>query len=155
KHAGYSGENEALDFALASGAFEVIECSVNVCDQRALATSLPLAHQRNLGVVAKRPVANAPWRFHERPAGDYCEAYWLRLRSMGWDVLRGEHEWADLMMRFSAFAPAVSTAILGTSRPSNLELAARAVERGPLDDETVARIRETFHAHDHGWIGQI
>src|SRR5262245_40450440 len=96
KSAGYSGENEALDFAIESGHFDVIECSINVCDQRVLVASIPAAQARNLGVIAKRPIANAPWRFHERPTGDYCEAYWLRLRSMGWDVLRGDNDWADL-----------------------------------------------------------
>jgi aryl-alcohol dehydrogenase-like predicted oxidoreductase len=150
---GYSGENDALDHAVDSGSFDVIECSVNLCDQRSLAGAI--ARAKDLGVVAKRPIANAPWRFAERPSGDYCEAYWLRLRAMGWDELRGPFAWVDLMMRFAAFAPGVSTAILGTTRLSNLELAARAVEDGALDPETLTRVHEAFRANDQGWIGQV
>jgi aryl-alcohol dehydrogenase-like predicted oxidoreductase len=150
---GYSGENDALDVAVDSGAFDVLECSVNVCDQRAVQGAI--ARGKELGFVAKRPIANAPWRFVDRPNGEYCEAYWLRLRAMGWDALRGAHEWPELMLRFAAFAPGVATAILGTTRLANLELAARAVELGPLDDETLTRVREAFRAHDQGWIGQV
>jgi aryl-alcohol dehydrogenase-like predicted oxidoreductase len=59
------------------------------------------------------------------------------------------------MIRFAAFAPGVTSAILGTSRLANLEHAARAVARGPLDDATLTRVRDTFRAHDEGWVGQI
>ncbi len=55
--AAYSGENEALAWAISSCAFGSVQCSVNVCDQR----SLTLVAARGLGVVAKRPLANAPW----------------------------------------------------------------------------------------------
>jgi aryl-alcohol dehydrogenase-like predicted oxidoreductase len=153
--AGYSGENEALEFAAECGSFDVLECSVNVCDQRVIAGPIKTAHARGLGVVAKRPIANAPWRFADRPNGDYCEAYWLRLRGMGWDTLRGTHDWAELMVRFAAFAPGVATAILGTSRVANLEHAVRAAKQGPLDAETLARVQNAFKTHDHGWIGQV
>jgi aryl-alcohol dehydrogenase-like predicted oxidoreductase len=150
---GYSGANSSASFALGSGAFDVIQCSVNVCDQRAIDGAIARAGDR--GVIAKRPIANAPWRFAERPQGDYCDAYWLRLRAMGWDALRGSHDWADLMIRFAAFAPGVTSAILGTARLGNLEHAARSVEQGLLDQDTLARLREAFRAHDQGWIGQV
>ncbi len=150
----YSGENDALAFAVASS-FGAIQCSVNICDQRSLSAEVAAATARGMGVVAKRPIANAPWRFAERPAGDYCEPYWERLRAMGGDALRAGGDWLDLALRFSAFAPGVSTAIVGTRSLVNLEAAARAVERGPLDDATLARLRDAFRAHDANWAGQV
>lgn len=73
--AGYSGENEALRWAVESGHFSVIETSVNLADQRVIDEVLPLAQAQGIGVIAKRPLANAPWRFSERPVGDYAEPY--------------------------------------------------------------------------------
>ncbi|MGC3996020.1 MAG: aldo/keto reductase [Anaeromyxobacter sp.] len=81
--AGYSGENQPLGYAVASGRFGVVECSVNFCDQRVLDEALPAARGRGLGLIAKRPIANAPWRHGERPAGQYVEAYWDCWKAMG------------------------------------------------------------------------
>jgi aryl-alcohol dehydrogenase-like predicted oxidoreductase len=153
--AGYSGENDALDWAVDSGHFGAIQCSVNLCDQRSIDGPIARAAARGLGVVAKRPLANAPWRFDERPDGNYCEVYWDRLRAMGWGELRGEHDWVEAALRFAAFAPGVSSAIVGTTKRANLEAAARVVGRGPLPESDVARMRAAFRAHDEGWVGQI
>jgi aryl-alcohol dehydrogenase-like predicted oxidoreductase len=152
--AGYSGENEALAWAVESPLFGAIQCSVNLCDQRSLGREVPAAAGRGMGVVAKRPIANAPWRFAERPVGDYCETYWERLRAMGGDALRDGRSWLELALGFAAFAPGVSTAILGTKTLANLEAAARAVA-APMDDATVKRLEEAFRAHDAGWTGQV
>jgi len=155
KVAAYSGETDALAWAAESRLFGAVQCSVNLCDQRSLGAEVAAAAGRGMGVVAKRPIANAPWRFAARPVGDYCEPYWERLQAMGGDALRGDHEWLDLAIRFAAFAPGVSTAILGTRRLANLEAAVRAVAAGPLDEATVSRLRTAFHTHDAGWTGQI
>ncbi|MGZ4662770.1 MAG: aldo/keto reductase, partial [Arthrobacter sp.] len=69
--AGYSGDNEALDFAVESGRFGAIETSVNIADQWNLRNVL--GRRSGQGVIAKRPIANAPWRFSERPTGHYAE----------------------------------------------------------------------------------
>jgi aryl-alcohol dehydrogenase-like predicted oxidoreductase len=152
---GYSGENEALAWAVDSGQVGAIQCSVNLCDQRALDGPIARAAARGVGVIAKRPLANAPWRFTARPDGDYCEVYWDRLRAMGWDQVRGDHGWLDAALRFAAFASGVSAAIVGTTKRANLEAAVAAVARGPLPEPDVARIRAAFSAHDDGWQGQI
>jgi aryl-alcohol dehydrogenase-like predicted oxidoreductase len=153
--AAYSGENDALDWAVDSGVFGAIQCSVNLCDQRSLGGAIARASSRGLGVVAKRPIANAPWRFQTRPAGDYCEVYWDRLRTMGWDAVRGKHGWLDAALRFAAFAPGVSTAIVGTSKLANLEEAAAVVARGPLPANDLERITAAFRAQGSDWSGQI
>ena len=56
----YSGENEALDFALASGRFDGLQCSINLCDQKNLKRVLPLGMEQGLGFIVKRPLANTP-----------------------------------------------------------------------------------------------
>lgn len=150
---GYSGENEALAWAAGAGLFGAVQSSVNLVDQRSLREVLPEASRRGLGVVAKRPLANAPWRHSERPAGVYGETYWLRLRELGLEP-EGD-DWQGTALRFSAFTPGVSTAIVGTSRTANLEAAAAAVARGPLPDAERARWEDAFAPHAGEWDGEV
>lgn len=152
--AGYSGENEALGWAVESGGFDVVECSVNLCDQRSIAWQVDLADKRGIGVVAKRPIANAPWRFAEVPKGDYAEEYWWR-----WNTMRIDRQGlgkVETAIRFSAFTKGVSTAILGTSRVEHLSQCAVETAKGPLPEDLYRHIRAVFHSNDPGWwIGQV
>ncbi len=150
---GYSGEGDALAWAITSGRFGAIETSVNVCDQRGLDEAIPRAAARGIGVIAKRPLANAPWRFHERPVGDYAEVYWERWQAMGLDPAGLEPD--ELAVRFAAHQPGVGVAIVGTRRVEHLRRAAAAVARGPLLPTVDAAIRAGFRAHDQGWSGQV
>lgn len=150
---GYSGENEALAWAAGAGVFGAVQSSVNLADQRSLREVLPVAARNGLGVVAKRPLANAPWRHAERPSGVYGETYWERLREMGLEP--DVDDWTGTALRFSAFSPGVSTAIVGTSSPANLEAAAAAVARGPLPDAERQRWEAAFAGHAGEWIGEV
>lgn len=67
----YSGENEALDYAIETGHFDSIQTSVNICDQRGINRYLPKAVDSGLGVIAKRPIANAPWRHTNPPTHSF------------------------------------------------------------------------------------
>lgn len=151
--AGYSGENAPLELALASGRFGAIECSVNLCDQRVIDGTLPVARERSLGVIAKRSIANAPWRHAERPVGQYVEEYWVRWKAMGIDP--DGLPWDELALRFSAYLPGVSCCIVGTTRVEHLRRNAELAARGPLPADLVEAIRAAFRAHDQGWTGQI
>jgi aryl-alcohol dehydrogenase-like predicted oxidoreductase len=146
--AAYSGENEALAWAAASERFGSIQCSVNLVDQRSLA--LPL---QALGVIGKRPLMNAAWRFAERPVGDYAEIYWERFQ--GLRARLGERDWGNLALRFAAFAPGVSSVIVGTRRLDHLRKNVAALEDGPLEAALVEEIRSWFRENDRDWIGQI
>jgi aryl-alcohol dehydrogenase-like predicted oxidoreductase len=151
--AAYSGEGEPLAWAVESGRFAVVQCSVNVCDQAALDGPLARASARGAGVLAKRPLANAPWRFADRPAGDEAEPYWERLQAMGLHP-RGL-AWPALFLRFAAFAPGVSSALVGTRSAAHLEEAVRAAGEGPLPPDVFLAIRDTFRRAGAGWGGRI
>ena len=149
----YSGENEALAYALASGRFDGVQCSLNLCDQKVLDQGLPVAKARGLGLIAKRPLANTPWRWAERPVGEYCEEYWVRLQAMGLDP-QGL-EWQELALRFAGFQDGVSSCIVGSTRLAHLEANVRCLQKGPLPASQVAEIRAAFARHGAGWDGQI
>ena len=151
--AAYSGENEALGWACASGRFGSVQCSVNVFDQRSLADTLPAASVRGIGVLAKRSLANAPWRFAERPHGEYAETYWTRMRAMAFEP--SPLTWHEVALRFSAFAPGVSAILVGTSSAAHLRADARIVEKGPLPADVTQALRASFAAHGAEWRGEV
>jgi len=145
--AGYSGDNEHLAYAAESGRFAVIEASVNVADQWNL--HHVLGRRPELGVIAKRPLANAPWRFATRPFGHYAEVYWERLDKLALDP--GDREWADFALRFTAHAPGVHTAIVGTAKLAHLRRNVELVNRGPLPPEVLTGIDEAWQRIGHDW----
>lgn len=146
---GYSGDNEPLEWSVHSGRFACIETSINICDQRFLDSLLPKTYERGIGVIAKRPVANTPWRFHERPSGHYAEVYWDRWKAM--NINPQQHDWQELALRFTAFLPGVHSCIVGTGSIEHLRHNAAIVEQGPLADDMVSRIRNAFQQHGGDW----
>lgn len=148
----YSGENEALSWAIQSGEFASIQCSVNLCDQRGLERLLPSAQARGLGVIAKRPLANAFWRFESQPYGDYAESYWLRWQQMALETALPMDE---LALRFSLSQPGVHSAIVGTNKPEHLLHNLKLAAQGPLPAELNQLIRERFRACGQNWPGEV
>jgi len=150
--AAYSGDNEALAWAAASGHFDSLQMSWNLCDQRA-APVIERAQAAGLGVIAKRPLANAPWRYDERPVGQEAEPYWVRWKELGLDP--GAHAWDELAARFAAYYPGVSSAIAGTRQVAHLCHNVELVARGPLPPDVIAAIRARFSAVGADWPSRI
>jgi aryl-alcohol dehydrogenase-like predicted oxidoreductase len=150
--AAYSGENEALQFALDSGRFGGLMSSVNIFDQRSIETIVRPAAEQGVGYIAKRPIGNAPWKHSGQPFGEYCEEYWKRMKTMGLDF--GE-EWLDMALRFSTFSPGIVCSIVGTTNLDHVQKNIDIINKGPLPEDTVRMIRTAFQSHDHHWMGQI
>ena len=54
------------------------------------ARAVSLAEKHNIGVIAKRPVANVAWQNGDRPPTDtYGRPYWERLQKLKYELLRG------------------------------------------------------------------
>lgn len=150
--AAYSGDNEALAWAAASGQFDALQPSWNLCDQRA-AGVIAAAAAAGLGVIAKRPLANAPWRFADRPVGQEAEAYWERWQALEIPL----HGMAadELAARFAAHYPGVASAIAGTRQVAHLRHNAALVARGPLAPATIEAIRARYLAVGAAWPSKI
>jgi aryl-alcohol dehydrogenase-like predicted oxidoreductase len=158
--AAYSGEGAALDFAVDCGLFGCLQTSVNVCDQRGLAGAVARAERAGAVVLAKRPLANAPWRSGPPPEGDAAAAaYRRRFQAMRLQLLQlpeGATSWDEAFLRFAAFAPGVTACLVGTRRLAHLEANIAALERGPLPEAAVKDLLGAFaRADDGGWVGQI
>ena len=150
--AAYSGENEHLHFALDSNRFRSLQCSINVCDQRVLDELLPRAKDRVMGIIAKRPIANAPWRFSELPVGHYAEEYWKRWKAMN---LEFEIPWQELALRFTAYTWGVDSCIVGTTSLNHLQQNIKSINKGKLPQSIIDELRSAFQRHDNSWTGQV
>lgn len=151
--AAYSGENEALSYAVDCGAFDSIECSINLLEQKALEDQVTRAHQKGMGVIAKRPIANAPWRYDQRPVGEYVLPYWDRLQVM--PLPTEAFTLQELALRFVGFDARVPNIIIGSSKMEHIKENLAILEKGPLPEDILAEIKEAFHRHGKDWYGQI
>jgi hypothetical protein len=152
---GYSGDGAAARFAVECGAFDALQTSISLADQEALHLTLPLAAERGMGVIAKRPLANAAWLGRRPGRGAYEYEYWRRLQALAYPFLNGEDGVATAL-RFTLSVPGVHTAIVGTARPGRFEANARAVAAGPLPPAEVAAIRARWaEVADPSWTGQV
>ncbi len=150
---GYSGDGEPLDYAIACGVFDVVECSVNVVDQQALSTSIPRAITRGVGVLAKRSLANAAFRADAALERDDVRTYRRRFEAM-FDGDLSKVTQSDAL-RFTVFTEGVTCALLGTRSSSHLSHAVADVGAGPLSAHDAAEIRARFARHGDGWPGLV
>lgn len=144
----YSGDNAALAHAVSSGRFAAVEASVSIADQWNLHHVLGEAAASGLGVIAKRPIANGIWRHAERPTGVYGDVYWDRLQDLAYAT---DLDLAEFALRFTAFAPGVTTAVMGTTNPDNITRAVATVAQGPLPDDALAHVAERWDAVGQDW----
>jgi aryl-alcohol dehydrogenase-like predicted oxidoreductase len=150
--AAYSGDNEPLEWALTSGRFRGLMCSVNMFDQRAIDRVIMPSGKGGIGLIAKRPIGNAPWLHTNQPSGQYCEQYWLRMKAMRLDF---GTDWADIALRFTAFADGVTSCIVGGKSIDHIRSNMASIARGPLTPDVVSAIRLAFAQRDDNWRGQV
>jgi aryl-alcohol dehydrogenase-like predicted oxidoreductase len=154
---GYSGDNEDAKTAIELDVFDTLQTSVNVADQTPIDANIPLAAAKNLGVIAKRPVANAVWRNSEKPTDSYVHTYWDRIKKLDYDFLKQPlSESIGTALRFTLSIPGVVTAIVGTTKPGRWSENAEQVKQGALSPEEFGAICNRWHEiADESWVGQV
>jgi aryl-alcohol dehydrogenase-like predicted oxidoreductase len=154
---GYSGDSQAALCAIECGEFDTLQTSVSIADQEALDLFLPLAEKHNVGVIAKRPVANVAWHNGSRPPSDaYGRTYWERLQKLRYEFLKKDlKETAAVALRFTLSVLGVHTAIVGTSKLGRFSENGAAAAAGPLPKELFESIRARWReVAQPSWIGQ-
>lgn len=158
---GYSGDGQNAEAAIETGVFEVLEMSMNLCDQQPLELYLSRAARSGLGVIVKRAIANAAWR--DLPAGgvslsEPSRPYAKRLMAMGLSpqAVGFTGSWAEMALRFTLFQPGVSCGIVGGVNADHPCENVQMVERGPLPDSVLQAIRRLWSKHDDGsWVPHV
>lgn len=142
RFAGYSGDHAAAKYAVECGAFQSLQTSVSIADQEAIELTLPEASRRGIGVVAKRPIANAVWIAPEKLANDRHLEYWNRLQQLDYDFLKvGSSDAIGNALRFTLSVPGVHTAIVGTAKQGRWQQNAQWLTQGNLTADEYATIR--------------
>lgn len=155
RYIGYSGDGEAARYAIECGRFDALQTSVSIADQEAIDHTLPLARAREMGVIAKRPLANAAWTHARKPSEPYYQTYWSRLRALDYPFLRDPGEAAATALRFTLAVPGVHTTIVGTTKPERWPQNAAVVRAGALSSGEFERIRRRWReVADTSWGGQ-
>lgn len=157
RYIGYSGDSAAARFAVECGAFDTLQTSLNIADQEAIDLTIPIARERKMGVIAKRPIANAAWKSSHKPIDSYQHEYWNRLRKLDYDFIRGRSLEQSIAhaLRFTLSVPGVHTAIVGTAKPERWRENAKFLEAGMLSEADLRRIRERWdEIAPRTWIGQ-
>ena len=155
RYFGYSGDNQPARLAIECGAFDALQISINIADQEAVSDIVPTARARNIGVIAKRPLANFAWRTGHKPINSYHHEYYKRLRKLNFDFLDNDEESIAIALRFVLTVPDVHTAIVGTTKPERFRENARLLELRALPQDEYAAIRERWEViAPKSWIGQ-
>ena len=154
RYIGYSGDNDAALYAVTCGDFDVLQISVSVADQNAIDHIMPLACQEQLGVVAKRPLANAVWRYQSAPPDPYVRPYWARWRELKFPYGSTEAV-AGVSLRFTMTVPGVHTAIVGTTKLSRWHENVSVLAAGALPEPEYRLIRDRWREVARpDWVGQ-
>ena len=153
---GYSGDGQDAAEAVGSRAFDTLQTSVNIADQEALQLTLPMTRELEMGVIAKRPIANAAWKTGKQPANAYHHEYWRRLGALDYDFLKRDVTHAvGVALRFTLSVPGIATAIVGTKNPDRWIANAQLIGAGPLDEAEFRHIRDRWEdTAQPDWVGQ-
>ncbi len=151
---GYSGDGEDAIYAIETGAFDALQVSVSIADQESIERVLPLANKHGLGIIAKRPVANAVWMRNRVSSSDYSREYWDRLKKLEFDFL-AKPDAFQTALRFTLSVPGVHTAIVGTSKPTRIAGNVEVASSGALSAAEFDTIRARWHeVAKPDWFGQ-
>ena len=140
-HVGIAVRGEDVgNSALSTGFFETMQLAYSIADQRMAAHVIPKAHEQGIGIINRSVLlkgALTSGRTKLPPAlmplqniGDAAEMLANELRI----------SLPELAIRFAISNPAISTVLLGTTKPHHLESALQATEAGALPSEIIHKL---------------
>jgi aryl-alcohol dehydrogenase-like predicted oxidoreductase len=151
---GYSGDNEAAEWAIESGIFDTLQTSFNLVDQRARTRLFPQAKRKEMGIINKRPIANGAWGASQSPSS-YADQYFERAQAMaalGPLPVAIEHR-ILLALGFTFAHDQVDTIIVGTQNPDHMESNIEWVNtKLPVDEALVQELQRRFDEIGQDWV---
>lgn len=155
---GYSGDSKDALAAVQTGAFDTLQTSVNLADQESITLTIPLAVERQMGVLAKRSLANAVWKYPDRPQNSYHHEYWDRLNQIDYLFLR-TGSLADSLataLRFTLSVPGVCCAIVGSKSEERFRQNLNFIPPAQLPPDQYQCIRTIWSERAQpDWVGQV
>lgn len=145
RYIGYSGDDEAALWAVESGRFDTLQTTFNLLGQGARIELFAKAQAHGMGIIAKRPIANAAWC---APAGsgpvDWYRQRMQAMLDMG-PIPGAPRDLITLALGFVLAHEEVDTAIVGTRNPEHMRANIRLVENElPLPAEVIQELHRRF-----------
>lgn len=141
QHAGIATRGgEAPLAAINSGFFETIQTAYSILDQRMAENVLPQAKEKNIGIINRSVLLKGALT----PKREHLPEELAELKTNA-DKAANIAEQAGmdlptLAIRFSLSNPAVSTALIGTTKPKNIERSLEAASQGPLPQDILSEL---------------
>ena len=153
---GYSGDNEAAEWASLDSRFDSIQTSFNVLDQGAKNMVFPGVNKTQKGLIAKRPIANGAWGADKSPSA-YASEYFRRyeiINSNGIDI-DTDLSPIELSLAFALSHQTINVHIVGTTNLSHLKSNIKQVETELLlDEKTLNQLYEVYDQSNDNWVSQ-
>ena len=156
---GYSQENEEAEWAVQSGLFDTLQTAFSLADQRARQGLFGRAKAQGIGIIAKRPIANAAWAKAlvpgARGSGVTGELV-LRAAAMAslGPIPNAPEDPLVLALGFVLAHPEVDTAIVGTGNPDHMLANIEVVENQlPIPESVVGELHRRFDQLGKHWPG--
>lgn len=150
---GYSGDNEAAEWAVESGHFDTLQTSFNLVDQKALEGLFSQVERCHMGLIVKRPIANATWGTTESQ-NSYHEEYHRRAQRMAkiGPIPEAPEDPILLALGFVMAHDAVDTAIVGTKNPDHVRKNIHWVNHAlPISEKAVEMLQHRFQELGQNW----
>lgn len=155
---GFSGDNESANWAIDSGLFDTLQTTFNLVDQRARTKLFPRAEEKGMGIIIKRPIANAAWGSNGAPIygkSGSADEYFQRAKAMArpGSIPCAPDDRILLALGYVFACPEVNTAIVGTRNSTHLQANIGEVEKGiTLSTQTIEELNKRFEEMDDDWI---
>ncbi|HCR18502.1 MAG TPA: aldo/keto reductase [Candidatus Latescibacteria bacterium] len=156
---GYSGDNDAAEYAVDLEVFTSLQTTFNLVDQGARKGLFGRARESGLGTIAKRPIANGVWggsieNSHTTAQFDKMMDRANSMSEMG-EIPGAPEDRILLAMGFTFAHDEVDVAILGTTNPSHLKENVRLFEEClPIQQNVVDELHHRFDKIGVDW-GQL
>jgi len=150
---GYSGDNEAAEWTVESGLFDTVQTSFNLVDQRARTRLFTQAKAKGMGIIAKRPIANAAWGASESPSS-YANQYFARAQAMqsSGPIQHAPANRILLALGFVFAHAEIDTIIVGTRNPTHMQANINWVQNNlPIAQEAVMALQQRFEEVGGEW----
>ena len=157
---GFSQENEEADWAIESGIFDTLQTTFSLLDQGARYGLFERAKAGGVGIIGKRPIANALWgKASAGEPGGYPGVgvllYERAKKMLEMGPLEGApDDHIELALGFVLAHPEVHTAIVGTRNPAHMLSNVETVEkRLPISEGVVAELHRRYDRVGKDWPG--
>lgn len=146
--AAYSGDGHPLYIATRLEGFSGVQASLSIADRNNAPTMTIAKHERGYGTIAKRALANAPWRFTERPGREDEAEYFDRWRALAFEL---EADPMEVCLRWVVHHTDTDCTLVGTRSPERLAQAVAAAGKGPLPTRVLDHLAARWEAVGRYW----